>query len=120
MCRQVLILLPLRSVALRVVSRLLELAQKENRADSIQNKQRFLEDFGTAETDDEDDQDGGTDNGGAKTGGGRGGPAGGTPAEHAALFGGNSDDHFRLGIKVTRFGCCHLHASGASICDISN
>lgn len=35
---QVLILLPMRSTALRVVSRLCELAQKETRADSIQNK----------------------------------------------------------------------------------
>lgn len=31
-------LLPMRSTALRVVSRLCELAQKETRADSIQNK----------------------------------------------------------------------------------
>ena len=103
MCRQVLILLPLRSTALRVVSRLLDLAQKENRADSIQNKQRFLEDFGAAGTDDEDEEGGGTEKVGAKPGGGKGGPAGKTPAEHAALFGGNSDDHFRLGIKVTRW-----------------
>ena len=35
---QVLILLPLRSAALRVVMRLLQLVQKETRADSIQNK----------------------------------------------------------------------------------
>ena len=38
---QVLILLPMRSTALRVVSRLCELAQKETRADSIQNKAGF-------------------------------------------------------------------------------
>ena len=24
------------------------------------------------------------------------------PAEHQALFAGNTDDHFRLGIKITR------------------
>ena len=24
------------------------------------------------------------------------------PAEHQALFGGNTDDHFRMGIKLTR------------------
>ena len=35
---QVLILLSMRSTALRVVSRLCELAQKETRADSVQNK----------------------------------------------------------------------------------
>lgn len=108
MCRQVLILLPLRSMALRVVSRLLELAQKENRADSIQNKQRFLEDFGVAESDDEEEEgeDAGEPKQARAKSGKKGGPAGVTPAEHAALFSGNSDDHFRLGIKVTRYKLC--------------
>ena len=35
---QVLLLLPMRSTALKVVTRLCELAQKDTRADSIQNK----------------------------------------------------------------------------------
>ena len=43
---QVLILLPMRNAALRVVSRLVQLAQKENRSDSVLHKQRFLREFG--------------------------------------------------------------------------
>ena len=43
---QVLILLPMRNAALRVVSRLVQLAQKENRNDSVLHKQRFLREFG--------------------------------------------------------------------------
>ena len=41
-----LLLLPQRNLALRVVSRLVALAVKETRSDTIQNKQRFLEEFG--------------------------------------------------------------------------
>lgn len=89
-----LLLLPLRSLALRAAARLAALAQSETRADSIQGKQRLFEEFG-APSDDEDEAPGGGR-------GGRGGAAGGKPAEHAALFAGNSDDHFRFGIKFTR------------------
>lgn len=46
--RQVLVLLPQRNLALRLVTRLLALAVKETRTDTIQNKQRFLEEFGGA------------------------------------------------------------------------
>lgn len=41
-------LLPQRNLALRLVTRLLALAVKETRTDTIQNKQRFLEEFGDA------------------------------------------------------------------------
>jgi hypothetical protein len=43
---QVLLLLPQRNLALRVVRRLLELAVKETRSDTIKHKQRFLDEFG--------------------------------------------------------------------------
>ena len=55
---------------------------------------RFLTEFG--------DQDAMEDEAG--TDGGAGQAEGGNtlPAEHQALFAGNTDDHFRLGIKITR------------------
>ena len=43
---QVLILLPMRNMALKCILRLLQLTQKETRADSIQGKRRLLDDFG--------------------------------------------------------------------------
>lgn len=82
---QVLIMLPMRSMACRVVLRLTSLTQKETRTDSIQNKARFLREFG-ADADEEAEQT-------------KGRPK---PAEHRALFHGNTDDHFQLGIKTTR------------------
>ena len=85
LCSQVLILLPLRSMALRVVLRLVQLSQRETRTDSVQNKQRFLEDFGAEEEEVAEDERKPWES-----------------AEHATLFAGNSDDHFRMGIKLTR------------------
>ncbi|KAL4425892.1 hypothetical protein ABPG75_009908 [Micractinium tetrahymenae] len=84
---KVLLLLPQRNLALRCVSRLLALAVRETRTDTIQNKQRFLEEFG--------------DQGDELTERERAAVAR-KPAEHRALFGGNMDDHFRMGIKLTR------------------
>ena len=89
---QVLLLLPLRSMALRAALRLAALAQRETRADSIQGKQRLAEEFGGDE---------GEPGAGQR---GRGGVAPDKPAEHAALFAGNPDDHFRFGVKITRCG----------------
>ena len=89
---QVLLLLPLRSMALRAALRLAALAQRETRADSIQGKQRLAEEFGGDEGGPGDGQRG------------RGGAATDKPAEHAALFAGNADDHFRFGVKITRCG----------------
>ena len=89
---QVLLLLPLRSMALRAALRLAALAQRETRADSIQGKQRLAEEFGGDEGEPEAGQRG------------RGCAAPDKPAEHAALFAGNADDHFRFGVKITRCG----------------
>ena len=73
----------MRNIAYKVITRLLKLAQKETRSDSIQNKGRFLEEYGDAADEEEEQRIG-------------------QPAEHVELFRGNTDDHFSLGIKLTR------------------
>lgn len=88
---KVLLLTPFRNMAFQIVSRLLSFALKETRTDSIQRKERFRDEFG----DDEDEalvaMSDRMKNAWAKK-----------PAEHRAIFHGNIDDHFRLGIKLTR------------------
>ena len=98
---KVLILLPMRNTALRVVSRLLALALRETRTDSIQKKHRFLEEFGVDDEDDEGEEGGLSER--EKAALAR------KPAQHRALFAGNVDDHFRFGIKLTR-GAARLYA----------
>lgn len=83
-----LLLLPQRNLAARVVGRLLQLAVKETRTDTIQNKARFLDEFGGGDDDELTERE-------------RAAVAR-KPVEHQALFAGNTDDHFRMGVKLTR------------------
>ncbi|KAJ4916588.1 hypothetical protein Rs2_02138 [Raphanus sativus] len=82
---KVLILLPLRSIAFRVVNRLIQLTPEAHR-DTVEHHGRFNDEFGYEdESDDFDD----------------GKPS--KPRDWEALFGeGNNDDTFLLGIKYTR------------------
>lgn len=82
----------MRNMAYQLVRRLVTLAQKETRADSVQGKEKFIEQFvGENEDDDVDAQQQQVvgEQGKQKT---KGIPK---PAEHRALFRGNKDDHFR-------------------------
>ncbi|CAH8306800.1 unnamed protein product [Eruca vesicaria subsp. sativa] len=81
---KVLILLPQRSIAFRVVNRLIQLTPEAHR-DTVEHHCRFNDEFGCEEESDDDD----------------GKPS--KPRDWEALFGeGNNDDTFVLGIKYTR------------------
>lgn len=86
---KVLILAPYRHHAKCIVDRLLELAIQETRTDTIKNKSRFQEEFGI-----DRDEDLMTER--EKM------ALSLKPKQHRALFDGNCDDHFRIGIKFTR------------------
>jgi len=98
-----LILLPTRAAARVAVLRLAALLQAENRSDSIAGKDRFRDDFG----DDEEEGEGGGEGEAQQQQKASGRHA--KPADFTALFAGNTDDHFRLGIRVTR-GHVRLYA----------
>ena len=86
---KVLILAPYRHHAKCIIDRLLELAIQETRTDTIKNKSRFHEEFGV-----DQDEDAMTER--EKM------ALALKPKQHRALFDGNCDDHFRIGIKFTR------------------
>ncbi|CAH9119873.1 unnamed protein product [Cuscuta epithymum] len=81
---KVLILLPLASIALRVVRRLIELTPSKYKA-NIEERDRFFREFESEATTDEYEN--------MKT------PK---PSDYKALFGGKNNDHFMLGIKFNR------------------
>ena len=86
---KVLILAPFRHHAKTIVDRLIQLAIQETRTDTIKNKSRFEDEFGVGE---EDELVSERERIALSM----------KPNQHKVLFDGNCDDHFRLGIKMTR------------------
>ncbi|XP_038983938.1 U3 small nucleolar RNA-associated protein 25 isoform X2 [Phoenix dactylifera] len=88
---KVMFILPLGSIALRVVKRLIQLTPISNKA-NVEHMDRFSEEFGTGDVEDDDEQKDGSSKSQK--------PA--KPADFQILFGGNNNDHFMLGIKFTK------------------
>ncbi|KAI8107879.1 hypothetical protein M9435_002906 [Picochlorum sp. BPE23] len=86
---KVLILAPFRHHAKKIVDRLISLGIQETRTDTVKNRSRFDEEFGVPEEEQimtEREKI----------------ALSLKPKQHQVLFDGNCDDHFRLGIKMTR------------------
>uniref|UniRef100_A0A7N6BVX0 U3 small nucleolar RNA-associated protein 25 homolog n=1 Tax=Anabas testudineus TaxID=64144 RepID=A0A7N6BVX0_ANATE len=79
---KVLILVPFRGGALRVVQTLISLLETKNKKIVVSNKKRFKEEFGE-EADDKP-------------------PTLQRPDDYHAIFTGNVDDHFRIGVSIVR------------------
>ncbi|XWS70966.1 hypothetical protein CRYUN_Cryun03dG0096200 [Craigia yunnanensis] len=87
---KVLILLPLRSVALRVIERLIQLTPATSKV-NVEHIDRFYQDFGSEEVEGDDEKEEQSNN--AKP------PK---PSDHQSLFKGDTRDDFMIGIKFTR------------------
>ncbi|XP_072954074.1 protein NUCLEOLAR FACTOR 1 isoform X2 [Typha angustifolia] len=88
---KVLFLLPLASIASRVVKRLIQLTPLSNK-DNVGHIDRFTEEFGNGDSEPEDDRKDGSSESQTRA----------KPADFQVLFGGNNNDHFMLGIKFTK------------------
>ncbi|XP_035530602.1 digestive organ expansion factor [Morone saxatilis] len=79
---KVLILVPFRGGALRVVQTLISLLETKGRKIVVSNKKRFKEEFG----EEADDKPSSLQR----------------PDDYSAIFSGNVDDHFRIGVSIVR------------------
>ncbi|XP_042453180.1 U3 small nucleolar RNA-associated protein 25 homolog [Zingiber officinale] len=87
---KVLLLLPLGSIALRVVKRIIELTPISNQANA-EHVDRFTEEFGAGDEEEDEEEEASLKS--KRTA---------KPEDFKALFGGNNNDHFLLGIKFTK------------------
>ncbi|KAK1420515.1 hypothetical protein QVD17_22178 [Tagetes erecta] len=87
---KVLILLPMASIAFRVINRLIQLTPEGHKA-NVDHIDRFSSEFGSRQPDNPDDEDGITKSWKKSK-----------PLDYQALFGGNNNDHFMIGIKFTK------------------
>ncbi|XP_074548795.1 U3 small nucleolar RNA-associated protein 25 homolog isoform X2 [Halichoeres trimaculatus] len=79
---KVLVLVPFRGGALKIVQTLISLLESKGKKIVVNNKKRFKEEFG----EDEDDKPTNLQR----------------PDDYQAVFSGNVDDHFRIGISIVR------------------
>ncbi|KAK8540624.1 hypothetical protein V6N13_026943 [Hibiscus sabdariffa] len=90
---KVLILLPLRSIALRVIERLIQLTPATSKV-NVEHIDRFYRDFGSEEVEDDEEKEEQSKNAKPKK------PP--KPSDHQSLFKGDTRDDFMIGIKFTR------------------
>lgn len=89
--RQVLILVPVRGGALRIVQTLIGLLETKGKKIVVSNKKRFKEEFGEAPHDKTSNMQ--------------------RPDDYKAVFSGNVDDYFRIGIRSDG----NIHIWGAAL-----
>lgn len=95
---KVLILLPLKSIALNVVKRLIRLTPDGYKV-NVEHIDRFCDEFGTQKEEEDEDDDDSSQN---IHGTGKSNSQKSKPSDYQILFGGNNDDNFSIGIKFTR------------------
>ncbi|KAJ0592129.1 putative digestive organ expansion factor, predicted [Helianthus annuus] len=87
---KVLIILPYRSIAFRVINRLIQLTPEGHKV-NVDHVDRFSDEYGSGQSDDQEDEDVRTKSWKKSK-----------PLDYQALLGANNNDRFMIGIKFTK------------------
>ncbi|MFS7918496.1 putative digestive organ expansion factor, predicted [Helianthus anomalus] len=87
---KVLIILPFRSIAFRVINRLIQLTPEGHKV-NVDHVDRFSDEYGSGQSDDQEDEDVRTKSWKKSK-----------PLDYQALLGANNNDRFMIGIKFTK------------------